>query len=690
MLTDFGVFPLKPAIPALSAYLILRSAGRWSDVFRLAPPGVGNVSGNKSGDGVGEAVLGRSSSNQIVLQSERASRRHARIFWNSGDRDGEGSGWMIEDLGSRNGTTVNGKQIDSPVLLSDPSTIELAGFSITFSHRIDVGGIDSDGKRVSADASATSDDLTSEFDASAITDRRAESRYLDVADGNTHGQASQTSGRLLSLAFALARAADFDQVIERTLEAIDDHRQIDTAGVYAIREADHANLESELPLVGTRQHGPRSYRRAPESLIAIVSADGGQATLARNVLGDSNLATENSRGEIEVESLILAPVRSSDGKLIGLIHLTTTAEQPPLNSDDLEFIVAVAQILSESLRGVHQRSELNSSLKQSRRKVELLQQQVGQNNRMIGRSAVMVEVANKIKLAAPTSATVLVRGESGVGKELVASAIHHASDRSEGPLVCLNCAALSPTLLESELFGHEKGAFTGATDKKTGKFEAADTGTLMLDEIGEMSADIQAKFLRVLEGHAFERVGGNKSIKVDVRVVAATNRDLQAMVAEGKFRQDLFYRLNVVEIVVPPLRSRPEDVMLLAKFFLDRFKKETGRKIDGFTDQARNQLTAYHWPGNVRELKNVIERAVVLNTTNSVDSQHLMLTATSNPSSSPDASTSATGTMTIAELEQSHIEQVLRQTGGNKSQAAKVLGIERSTLDRKLKRWANQ
>ncbi len=705
-------------ITALSAYLILRSAGRWSDVFRLAPPGIakgiakgipngigkaaGDATSIATGDGVGEAVLGRSSSNQIVLQSERASRRHARIFWNSGDRDGDGSGWMIEDLSSRNGTKVNGVQIDSPTLLRDPSTIELAGFSITFSHRIDAGGLIAGDQQMTGDASVTSGDLTSEFDASAITDRRAQSRYLDVTGGPGPSIASQTSQRLLSLAFSLARAADFDQVIERTLDAIDDHCSIDTAGIYAIRQADAFTPQSELPLVGTRQHGQRSYRRAPESLVAIVSAAGksaegkltesGQATLARNVLGDSNLATENSRGEIEVESLILAPVRDSDGKLIGLVHLTTTAHQRPLNSEDLEFIVAVTQILAESLRGIHQRSELNSSLKRSRRKVAMLQQQMGQQNRMIGRSSVMIEVANKIKLAAPTSATVLVRGESGVGKELVASALHHASDRRDGALVCLNCAALSPTLLESELFGHEKGAFTGATDKKTGKFEAADGGTLMLDEIGEMSADTQAKFLRVLEGHAFERVGGNQSIKVDVRVVAATNRDLQAMVADGKFRQDLFYRLNVVEIVVPPLRSRPEDVLLLAEFFLDRFRKETGRKIDGFTDQAREQLKAYDWPGNVRELKNVIERAVVLNATGHIDASDVMLSpaAKSDLSSGASASTSGTDAMTIAEVEQKHIEQVLRQTGGNKSQAAKILGIERSTLDRKLKRWANE
>ena len=399
---------------------------------------------------------------------------------------------------------------------------------------------------------------------------------------------------------------------------------------------------------------------------------------------------KNSRGEIDVESLILAPVQDDEGRLRGLIHLTTTSQQTPFSSDDLEYVVAVAQILAESLRSIHHQQDLTQSLHRSRKKVELLEQQIGEKVRIIGQSTALSNMVEKIKLVAPTTATVLVSGESGVGKELVANAIHHASPRRDGPLVCLNCAALSPMLLESELFGHEQGAFTGATGRKTGKFEAADSGTLMLDEIGEMNAEIQAKFLRVLEGHAFERVGGNESIQVDVRVVAATNRDLQTMVSEGKFRQDLYYRLNVVEIIVPPLRDRPEDVMLLADFFLDRFCQETGRKIQGFTDAARDALVQYTWPGNIRELKNVIERSVVLNTRERIDQPDLLLPAiTSSQSLAQGLAVPPTADAlpTLAELERSHVERVLRHTEGNKSQAAKILGIERSTLDRKQKRW---
>ena len=258
--------------------------------------------------------------------------------------------------------------------------------------------------------------------------------------------------------------------------------------------------------------------------------------------------------------------------------------------------------------------------------VRELQQRLGDKVRIVGRSQSISGVVEQISLAAPTNSTVLIRGESGVGKELVAAALHHGSARKDRPLICLNCAALSPTLLESELFGHEKGAFTGATERKRGKFEAADGGTLMLDEIGEMSAETQAKFLRVLEGHPFERVGGHEPIRVDVRVVAATNRDLQAMVREGKFRRDLYYRLHVIEILVPPLRERGKDCLHLAEYFLQQFNQEMGRKIEGFTEAAKKRLLAYSWPGNIRELKNVVERAVVLNTKKHIDDSDLVLT----------------------------------------------------------------
>ena len=300
------------------------------------------------------------------------------------------------------------------------------------------------------------------------------------------------------------------------------------------------------------------------------------------------------------------------------------------------------------------------------------------------------QVTEEIGRAAATNSTVLIRGESGVGKELVARAVHYNSPRRDNVFVCLNCAALSADLLASELFGHERGAFTGATERKIGKFEAAHKGTLMLDEIGEMSPGLQAKFLRVLEGHPFERVGGSKPIKVDVRVIAATNRDLERDVAEGHFRRDLYFRLRVLEIVVPALRKRQEDIPLLADYFLQKFNAETGRKIKGFTAAAKEQLLKYLWPGNVRELKNVIERAVVLCRGQEIGAEDLLLTKlatagdTEAPATRPPTSSCPSRSTTSNAGTSSRRS---KHTGWNKSKTAAILGIERSTLDRKIRRY---
>ena len=255
--------------------------------------------------------------------------------------------------------------------------------------------------------------------------------------------------------------------------------------------------------------------------------------------------------------------------------------------------------------------------------------------------------------------------------------------------MCINCAALSETLLESELFGHERGAFTGATDRKVGKFEAADGGTLMLDEIGEMSPSIQAKFLRVLEGHPFERVGGSQAIKVDVRVIAATNRDLEKAVVDGGFRRDLYFRLRVVDINVPPLRRRADDVALLATHFLKRINEETGLRVQGFNSEALEMLKQYRWPGNVRELKNVVERAVVLARNNRIcpEDLHLSNLATTTESGEIQMPPKSFIPLTLAEVEKRQILATLTATGWNKSRTANMLGIERSTLDRKIRRY---
>jgi DNA-binding NtrC family response regulator len=287
---------------------------------------------------------------------------------------------------------------------------------------------------------------------------------------------------------------------------------------------------------------------------------------------------------------------------------------------------------------------------------------------------------------------VLVRGESGVGKELIARAIHQASPRRDGPYLALNCAALSASLLESELFGHERGAFTGASERKIGKFEAAHGGTLMLDEIGEMSLEAQAKFLRILEGKPFVRLGSNQPITVDVRVIAATNRDLEQAVGQGLFRSDLYFRLRVIELNVPPLRHRQEDIAVLAEHFLDRLSATDRLPRRELSEAALAAMQSYHWPGNIRELKNSIERALVLAVGDRIEPEdlalsNLMLSAAVGDETGQGTAGQPFRPQPLEQLERDHILATLQSTGGQKSRAAKILGIERSTLDRKLKRY---
>jgi transcriptional regulator with GAF, ATPase, and Fis domain len=345
----------------------------------------------------------------------------------------------------------------------------------------------------------------------------------------------------------------------------------------------------------------------------------------------------------------------------------------------------------------YRQDELTAYLDNERTENRRLRGLIGESSFMIGASPAMLEVEKSVERAAKVKSTVLIRGESGVGKELVARATHERSSRRLGPMVCLNCAAFSESLLTSELFGHEKGAFTGAVETKIGKFEAADGGTIFLDEIAEMNPALQAMFLRVLENSTFERVGGTKPISVDVRVVAATNRDLEEEVKAGRFRQDLYFRLRVLEITVPPLREREGDIDLLTDFFLDKFSQETGRRYSGFSPEARATLNAYRWPGNVRELKNTVERAVLVGNPPTINKADLLTSALGEPA--PDATpkepvqTAASGVpsdpnhfepISIKEMEEGLIRQTLKHYAWNKSQSARTLGIERSTLDRKI------
>lgn len=310
-------------------------------------------------------------------------------------------------------------------------------------------------------------------------------------------------------------------------------------------------------------------------------------------------------------------------------------------------------------------------------------------NRLIGRSALMAKVAAKIEQIASTRATVLIEGESGTGKEVVAHALHDLSGRPGEKFVGVNCAALSSQLLESELFGHEKGAFTGASQRRVGRFEQAHGGTLFLDEIGEIDAQTQVKLLRALSERTIERVGSNTPIKVDVRIIAATNRSLAGMVEEGTFREDLYFRLNVLGIVMPPLRARREDIVLLANSFLSEFAQENGRPEKPLTEAAMNSLLSYGWPGNVRELRTAIEHAVVMSNQSELDIQHLpdFVSGLGHhfESSSVKNTLAPKEEFNLHALEQRAVQGALRVTDGNRTKAAELLGISRRTLQRKLR-----
>jgi two-component system response regulator AtoC len=315
---------------------------------------------------------------------------------------------------------------------------------------------------------------------------------------------------------------------------------------------------------------------------------------------------------------------------------------------------------------------------------EQLDAKFGMEN-IIGRSAAMTAVFDTIRQVSSSRATVLIEGESGTGKELAAQAIHRLSPRMQGPFVPIHCASLNENLLESELFGHERGAFTGATERRLGRFEQADGGTLFLDEIGEIGSAVQVKLLRVLEERRFERVGGTETIDVDVRLIAATNRDLKSMVDDGEFREDLFYRLYVVALRMPPLRERRSDIALLLQEFLALFNTENGKAVEGFTPDALDLLSAYGWNGNVRELRNVVERMVVMAKGNRLTVRDLPLAVREGTGRGVQAKWG--GELSLEEAERAMIVKALKATGGNRTMAAGQLGISRRTLHRKLNEY---
>ena len=392
----------------------------------------------------------------------------------------------------------------------------------------------------------------------------------------------------------------------------------------------------------------------------------------------------------KTENMIAIPLRARNS-CVGVIQLINKIYGQKFTQADLsvlEFLGTQAGIAYEVAGKFHRVQEENTLLR------NVIDSGMGYHS-FLAHSPVMLDLVSTLNEVAQTNISVLILGESGVGKELFAEQLHLKSDRSDKPFVRVNCAALSPQLLESELFGHVKGAFTNAVSNRTGRFEAADGGTIFLDEIGELPLDLQAKLLRVLQTKSFEKVGSSETISVDVRIVAATNRDLEAMVQEGTFRQDLFYRLNVLPLHVPPLRNRKDDIEPLATFFCHKFSGEVKKNFVGFSEDALKALHAYYWPGNVRELENTIERACVLGKPPIIRADDLRLQSTAitgQPGSQQgdivydlDLSGDDRSLKTaVNKFKKAYITRILDETSWNQTEAGKILGIQRTYVSRLL------
>jgi Nif-specific regulatory protein len=636
-----------------SAFLVARRDDGFGDVYPLH-------------DGA-RYTLGRAPTNRVVLRDDLCSREHAEVFSVEG-------GWHVRDLGSLNGTHLNGEPLRTDRPLRPLDEVRVGRTRLVF---VDEMGQLPDVPKAPPRPAEKADGLE-------IRKRLGQTRYQqspsadpaapDTVRVDARVAPPQAVAVLYRLALDMAAAADTADLCTLAVDAVFRATPAEVAAILALKDV----RELELKIHRTRG-GPATYHKVSQFVSSEVLS-GKQAVLAENVAADRMLKDRDSIAELKVASLICAPILFGD-HVLGLLHLYRTSSHTPLNADDLEFTLAVARQLGTVWHKLSRQVTLSAENRSLRDQLRL-------DSEIVGDSGPLQKIESQIVRVGETKATVLVRGESGSGKELVARAIHKNSPRRDGPFICLNCAALTETLLESELFGHEKGSFTGATERMIGKFEAADNGTIFLDEIGEMALSTQAKFLRVLEGHPFERVGGNVAIKVDVRVVAATNRPLEEAVRNGSFRRDLFYRLQVVQLDVPPLRDRLDDVPILAEHFLKKFVRETGRKIRGFTDAALDKLKTYRWPGNVRELKNVVERAVALGSGPMIDAADIWLSELDIGAPVVGVAAAAFRPESLEDVEKRHILETLKFTEWNKSRAAEILGIERSTLDRKIKAYS--
>jgi transcriptional regulator with GAF, ATPase, and Fis domain len=605
----------------------------------------------------GEVSIGRDSSNHLWAPDPALSRRHCLVV--ASDEQ-----VFIRDLGSRNGTLVNGVPVEQQQMRH--------GDQIYIGDSILLFLLDKDGEHPLRNPVEFQD--TAALDGSPLLLRAEDSLYLQPEKTIASLPASERRARdlnsLLKVATGIGGIRDQDSLQWQLLGFIFDVVPAERGAVLLCDHPDEFTSTAAWDRVRGPGHPVRVSRtvvqRAVEERVGLVVSD---------VLGNEALRQVKTLYELKVRSLLCVPLLVAD-RVLGAIYLDTTSPTVQFDEDHLHVMTAVAGIASLAFDNVRHWEELRQENQALRAEIEL-------EHNMVGGSPAMRKVFDFIRRVAPTDSTVLIEGESGTGKELVARALHRNSSRADQPFVAINCAAIAETLLESELFGHEKGAFTGAASQKKGKVEVAEGGTLFLDEIGELASGLQAKLLRVLQEREFERLGGTKPIKLNIRLIAATNRSLPEAVKAGSFRNDLYYRLNVVTLNVPALRERREDISVLADHFAAKASRKCGMRAKPVSSEALGCLMHYDWPGNVRELENALERALVLGSTDSIlpdDLPEAILEAGS-------AATTATDKYhgNIKETKKQLILQALQQTKGNYIDAAKALGMHPNSLLRLIR-----
>jgi Nif-specific regulatory protein len=599
--------------------------------------------------GDAETFVGREASNQISLNDASVSRRHCVIEW-------RGEEFFVNDLESLNGTFVNDASAEN-TRLKHTDKIKIGDFVFQF--------------------------LTDETERNSDETVRIDEKDLELPRDTVRvrlDEAVSAMARDLTALLQISRKINSVRGLEnlqtQLLELLFEVVPAEKGAILLVEDETAEEISSVFGL----QRDKESTETISVSRTVVRQVfDAQTAILANNVAGDVHLSSAESLFLSQTASLLCVPLVLY-GKTIGAIYLETNRREAHFDENHLRFASAVAGIASVAIENVRQFDRLETENR-------FLREETLENRNMTGASEAMEKVFKFIAKAAPTDSTVLINGESGTGKELAARAIHENSRRKDKPFVAINCAALTETLLESELFGHEKGAFTGAVQQKKGKIEIAQSGTLFLDEIGEMAINLQAKLLRVLQEREFERVGGTRPIKADVRLVAATNRNLEEEVKTGNFRQDLFYRLNVVRFTMPALRERKEDIVLLAEKFAEKFSRQLNRRIRGISSKAKKLLLDYDFPGNVRELENAVERAVVLGSTEWILPEDLPENILENGESFPDRPEMNAETYheVVLETKKQLIRKAFKEAKGSYVEAAKLLDVHPNYLHRLIR-----